>query len=141
MYLPRELWRRYRASPGTTAAIELPGQLLRCGVHAPVILALIVAAGCHSGSRAMPPPATVDQTVHDAVVLVCDTPARAEPDANRGVSRSDAIAGHLTDGIGNDRVLTIVEYWKTNGIDAKELAALTKEATVTRCPLSDTVAR
>ncbi len=87
----------------------------------------------------MPPPATADQSVRDAVVLVCDTPARAEPDARGGVSRSDAIAGHLTDGIGNDRVLTTVEGWKTSGIDAKELTALMQEANVTRCPLRDTL--
>ncbi len=67
-----------------------------------------------------------------------DTPARAKPDA-KGVSTADAIAGHLTDGIGNDRVLTIVEGWKTNGIDANELAALTKATKVTSCALSHTL--
>ena len=108
------------------------------GVHAVVAL-LIVAGGCH-GARAMPPPpATGDQPLRDAVVLVCDTPARAESDAKGGVSMSDAIAGHLTDGIGNDRVLTLVEGWKTNGIDPKELVALTKEANVTSCALSHTL--
>lgn len=110
-------------------------------MHAPVVLALVVAVGCHSSRLAAPPPGTADQSVRDAVLLVCDTPARAAPDAKDGVSMSDAIAGHLTDGIGNDRVLTTVEGWKTNGIDAAELAALTKEANVTRCPLRDTLER
>jgi hypothetical protein len=112
--------------------------LLRWGVHALAVVALIVTGGCH-GARAMPPPATADQSVRDAVILVCDTPARAEPDATGGVSMSDAIAGHLTDGIGNDRVLTAAEAWKTNGIDAKELTALMQEANVTRCALRDTL--
>lgn len=85
------------------------------------------------------PPATADQTVRDAVVLVCDTPARAKPDARGGVSMNDAIAGHLTDGIGNDRVLTTVEAWKTNGIVRKELDALMREARLTRCALRDTI--
>lgn len=103
---------------------------------------MAVAVGCH-GARVTPtpPPATADQSVREAVVLVCDTPARAEPDVQRGVGRSDAIAGHLTDGIGNDRVLTVVEGWKTNGIDAKELDALTAEAKLTRCSLRATVGR
>ncbi len=93
--------------------------------------------GC-GGPRALPP-ATTDQSVRDAVLLVCDTPSRAQPDARDGVSMSDAIAGHLTDGIGNDRVLTLVEGWKTNGVNARELDALTKEARVTRCALRDTI--
>jgi len=107
-------------------------------VHAPVLLFLLLALGCH-GSRAMPPPATADQSVRDAVVLVCDAPARAAPDTKGGVSMSDAIAGHLTDGIGNDHVLTTVEGWKTNGIDATELTALMKEAKLTHCALRDTL--
>ena len=88
----------------------------------------------------MPPPATADQTVRDAVVLVCDTPARAEADTGHGVSTSDAIAMHLTDGIGNDRVLTTVEAWKTTGIVVAELDALIREAKVAPCPLRATAA-
>ena len=55
----------------------------------------------------MPPAATGDQTVKAAVVLVCDAPARAQPEIRKGVGASDAIAQHLTDGVGNDRVLTV----------------------------------
>lgn len=108
-------------------------------MHALTVLALIVAAGCGGSRVAQPAPATADQTVRDAVVLVCATPERAKPDARGDVSMSDAIAGHLTDGIGNDHVLTTVEGWKTNGIDPKQLDGLIQEAGITTCSLRDTL--
>lgn len=66
--------------------------------------------------------------------LVCDAPARADADRADG-TRSDKIAGHLTDGIGNVEVLTTVEAWKTDGIKREELAALVKRAKLTSCAL------
>lgn len=98
----------------------------------------VVGMGCRKGP-VMPPPGDADQSVRDAVVLVCDAPARAEPEIAKGGSRSDAISLHLTDGVGNDRVLTMVEGWKTNGIDARALDALTTEAKVKTCALRSTV--
>ena len=82
----------------------------------------------------MPPPGTADQSVHDAMVLVCDAPKRAE---GEGGNRSDAIAAHLTDGVGNVDVLTTVEGWKTDGINKAELAKLIKRAGLKRCALRD----
>ena len=81
------------------------------------------------------PPGSPDQTVPDAMKLVCDAPARAERDRGAG-TRSDKIAGHLTDGIGNVRVLTTVEGWKTDGIKRAELDALIKEAKLASCALT-----
>ena len=80
------------------------------------------------------PPGTADQSLADAVRLVCDAPARAARDRGEG-TRADKIAGHLTDGIGNVRVLTLVEGWKTDGIERDELDALVKEAKVGACAL------
>jgi hypothetical protein len=102
-----------------------------------ISIALLAAIGCRP-ARTVPPPATADQTVREAMMLVCETPARADADRGAGVSRSDAIALHLTDGIGNDRVLTVVELWKTDGIRLAELEALLDEAGLSRCPLRDT---
>jgi hypothetical protein len=68
------------------------------------------------------------------MVLVCDAPKRAE---GEGGNRSDAIAGHLTDGVGNVDVLTTVEAWKTDGIDQAKLAKLVKRAGLRRCALQD----
>ena len=105
------------------------------------LAAVAVAAVACRTPPAVPPPATTDQGLRDAVVLVCDAPARAEDDVRRGIRPADALAQHLTDGIGNDRVLTIVEGWKTAGIDIAALDRLMKEARVTACPLRETVAR
>ena len=101
-------------------------------------IAIVAGFGCRR-APAMPPPGNADQSVRDAVVLVCDAPARAESETRKGVSTSDAISMHLTDGVGNDRVLTTVEGWKTNGIDARALDALTTEAKVKTCALRSTV--
>ena len=98
------------------------------------LFGIVLIAGCHPHST-MPPPAGPDQSVHDAMVLVCDAPARA--DADSGGSRSDRIAGHLTDGVGNAHVLQVVEAWKTDGIKRGELEKLVKEAKLARCALRD----
>jgi hypothetical protein len=68
-------------------------------------------------------------------VLVCDAPSRAKDD--RAATTSDAIAGHLTDGVGNPKVLSAAEAWKTDGVDRKQLEALVKEAKLSRCALRD----
>ena len=96
-------------------------------------LALLVCVGCVKRPADVPP-ATADQSVSEAMRLVCDAPARAARDRSDG-SRADKIAAHLTDGIGNERVLTTVEGWKTDGIVRAELDALVKEAHVTSCAL------
>ena len=97
-------------------------------------LAVVLVLGCkHPAS--MPPPAGPDQTVREAMVFVCDAPARAE--GEKAATRADAIAFHLTDGVGNARVLNIVEGWKTDGINRKQLDTLVKEAKLTRCALRD----
>lgn len=85
----------------------------------------------------MPPPAGPDQSVHDAVVLVCQTTDRADADPDRDGTRSDRIAKHLTDGVGNARVLQTVEAWKTDGIKRDELDRLVKEAKLPTCGLRD----
>ena len=68
------------------------------------------------------------------MVLVCDAPSRAK---GEGGSRADAIAAHLTDGVGNVDVLTKVEAWKTDGINKRELDRLVKQARIDRCALRD----
>ena len=68
--------------------------------------------------------------------LVCAAPSRADRDRGEG-TRSDKIAGHLTDGIGNTKVLTTVEAWKTDGIQRSELDALLKEAKLATCALRE----
>jgi hypothetical protein len=93
----------------------------------------LVLALCACGPRPIPP-GSPDQSLPDAMRLVCDTPSRASRDRNQG-NHSDKIAGHLTDGIGNARVLQAVETWKTDGIDKKQLAALIAEAKLPACPL------
>jgi hypothetical protein len=69
------------------------------------------------------------------MVLVCDAPlrARGEPAA----TRSDAIAAHLSDGVGNQEVLLAVDAWKTDGINTQELSWLVKKAGLNKCALSD----
>ena len=96
------------------------------------LLALVVL-GCQR--HAMPPPAGPDQSVHDAMVLVCAAPERAEGD--RAATKADAIAGHLTDGVGNAKVLNAAEAWKTDGVNRKQLEALVKEAKLSSCALHD----
>jgi len=96
------------------------------------LAALVMLAACPK-PRAIPA-GTADQTIRDAMVLVCDAPARADADRGSG-SRSDKIAGHLTDGIGNVDVLTTVEGWKTDGIKKRELDALLAKANLTECAL------
>jgi hypothetical protein len=95
------------------------------------LVSLLTLLGC--GPRAVPagPPG---QSVHDAMVLVCDAPKRAE---GEGGSRADAIAAHLTDGVGNNDVLMTVEGWKTDGINQAELARLIKRAGLRSCTLRD----
>lgn len=93
---------------------------------------LVAVLGC---KPRLPPPAGPDQSVHDAMVLVCDAPARADRD--HAATRADAVAGHLTDGIGNAKVLNIAEGWKTDGVNRKQLDKLVKEAKLSRCALRD----
>jgi hypothetical protein len=85
----------------------------------------------------MPPPAGPDQSVHDAMVLVCQAADRGDADPDRGATPSDRIAKHLTDGVGNAHVLGTVEAWKTDGIKRAELDRLVKEAKLTSCGLRD----
>jgi hypothetical protein len=95
------------------------------------LVSLLTLLGC--GPRGVPA-APVGQSVRDAMILVCDAPKRAERD---GGSRSDAIAAHLTDGVGNNEVLVAVEGWKTDGIDRRQLARLIKRAGLRSCALRD----
>ncbi|HEY5925634.1 MAG TPA: hypothetical protein VIV11_28305 [Kofleriaceae bacterium] len=95
------------------------------------LVSLLTLLGC--GPRGVPV-GTADQSIHDAMVLVCDAPKRAE---GEGGSRADAIAGHLTDGVGNTHVLTTVEGWKTDGINRAELDRLIKRAGLRSCALRD----
>ena len=102
-----------------------------------VVTAIVLAvalAGCRRDPPPIPP-GTSDQSLADAMRLVCDAPARADRDQS-DASRSDRIAGHLGDGVGNPRVLTTVDAWKTDGIDGRELARLVREARLTSCPLA-----
>jgi hypothetical protein len=100
-------------------------------VRASIVLFAVLAA-CHPH----PPSATpsADQSVADAMRLVCDAPARADRDRGDG-TRSDKIAGHLSDGVGNPEVLTTVEGWKTDGIQRRELDGLLRKAKLTSCKL------
>ena len=93
-------------------------------------LILLVTVIC-CGPRNIPP-GTPDQSVHDAMVLVCDAPKRAEGEGGR---RADAIAAHLTDGVGNVDVLTTVEGWKTDGINRAQLERLLEKAKLKDCAL------
>ncbi|HUS29372.1 MAG TPA: hypothetical protein VMZ53_12725 [Kofleriaceae bacterium] len=96
------------------------------------VMLLLIACKPH---HAMPPPAGPDQSVHDAMVLVCDAPVRAE--GEKAATRADAIAGHLTDGVGNAKVLDIVEAWKTDGVNRTQLTKLVSEAKLSSCALRD----
>jgi hypothetical protein len=103
--------------------------------------AFAFACACACGPRAASSPPAVataspDQTLTEAMRRVCDAPARARRDRS-DASHSDKVAGHLTDGIGNTRVLAAVEAWKTDGIDRAELAALVKESRLPACLLLD----
>jgi hypothetical protein len=99
--------------------------------------AVLVAALAVAGCKPRPiPPGSPDQTVAEAMRLVCDAPSRAAQDRS-DATRSDKIAGHLSDGIGNNKVLTIVEGWKTDGIKRAELDALVKEAKLPGCKLRE----
>ena len=95
------------------------------------LVPLLTLLGC--GPRTLPP-GPPDQSLHEAMVLVCDAPKRAR---GEGGSRSDAIAAHLSDGVGHPKVLTTVEGWKTDGINRAELARLIKQARITECALRD----
>ncbi len=95
------------------------------------LVSLLTLLGC--GPRTLPP-GSPDQSLHDAMVLVCDAPNRARGDHG---SHSDAIAAHLSDGVGNSRVLTTVEGWKTDGINKAELVQLLKQARIDKCALRD----
>jgi hypothetical protein len=95
------------------------------------VVSLLTLLGC--GPRAVPA-GTPDQSVHDAMLLVCDAPKRA---AGESGTRSDAIAAHLSDGVGNPDVVMAVEAWKTDGINKAELARLVKRAGLRSCALRD----
>lgn len=95
-------------------------------------VALVWLLGC--GPRT-PPPGAPGQSIHDAMVLVCETPTRAEADSEYAGHESDVIAKHLTDGVGNNDVLLTVEAWKTDGIKRGELLQLMKRAGIKRCRL------
>ena len=97
------------------------------------MFAAIVAAAC--GPKSVPP-GSPDQTIAEAMRLVCDAPARADRDRTNA-SRSDKIAGHLSDGIGNSEVLMTVEGWKTEGIKRSELDALLNKAKLRDCALRE----
>ena len=100
-------------------------------VAAMVLVAGALACGPRAGTI---PPGSADQSIADAMRLVCDAPSRADRDRT-DASRSDKIAGHLADGIGHPRVLATVEGWKTDGIAARQLAALVREAGLRSCEL------
>ena len=95
---------------------------------------VVMVSGCKPHPR-VPPPAGPDQSVHDAMVLVCAAPARAA--GEHAATRSDAIAGHLTDGVGNAKVLAAAESWKTDGVNQQQLGALVVEAKLGSCALRD----
>ena len=100
-----------------------------------LIVAVVGAVACKPRGAEIPP-GSPDQTVTEAMRLVCDAPERA--DRERGdAPRSDRIAGHLTDGVGNVEVLTTVEGWKTDGIKKSELEALVKKAKLSDCKLRE----
>jgi hypothetical protein len=96
---------------------------------------LVFAAIVGCGPKAVPA-GSPDQTVAEAMRLVCEAPARADRDRS-SASRSDKIAGHLSDGIGNSEVLMTIEGWKTDGIKRSELEALLKKAKVRECALRE----
>ena len=100
-----------------------------------LLLVLMVVGACKPRGGAIPP-GSPDQTITEAMRLVCDAPARADRDRTEA-SRSDKIAGHLTDGVGNVDVLTTVEGWKTDGIKTSELEALLKKAKLSDCRLRE----
>jgi hypothetical protein len=95
------------------------------------LVSLLTLLGC--GPRAVPP-GPPGQSIHDAMVLVCDAPNRARGDHG---SHSDAVAAHLSDGVANSQVLTTVEGWKTDGINKAELARLLTKARIDKCALRD----
>jgi hypothetical protein len=97
--------------------------------------ALVFAAIVGCGPKALPP-ASPDQTITEAMRLVCEAPTRAADDRGEG-TRSDKIAGHLSDGVGNNEVLTTVEGWKTDGISKRELDGLLKKAKLRDCKLRE----
>lgn len=99
------------------------------------LVLLLAMAACRSRGAAIPP-GSPDQSVADAMRLVCDAPARADADRS-DASRSDRIAGHLTDGVGNVEVLTTVEGWKTDGIKKDELDKLLARAKLSDCKLRE----
>jgi hypothetical protein len=103
-------------------------------------IAIVCAAvlGCAKPSTTLPV-ATADQTPRDAMLLVCDAPTRATDDIRQGISKSDAIAAHLTDGVGNNDVLITVEGWKTSGVALGELDGLLRQARITSCALRDSL--
>jgi hypothetical protein len=101
------------------------------------ILLVLTLTACHPHRHPVPPPAGPDQSLHDAMVLVCATPARASEDPDYAGAKSDTIAKHLTDGIGNPRVVQTAEAWKTDGIDRAQLATLIKDAKLSSCALRD----
>ena len=94
----------------------------------------LLAFGC--GPR-MPSAGSPGQSVHDAMVLVCDAPTRAQADPEYRGHESDVIAKHLTDGVGNGDVLVTVDGWKTGGIKREELDRLVKQAGLRRCALRE----
>ena len=100
------------------------------------LFGILLVAGC-THHTPLPPPAGPDQSVHDAMVLVCQAADRAADD--RGASRSDLIAKHLADGVGNSRVLQAVEAWKTDGIKRDELDRLVEDAKLASCGLRDAI--
>ena len=63
------------------------------------------------------------------MLLVCDAPKRAAGEAG---SRADAIAGHLSDGVGNVSVMTAVDGWKTDGVQRDELDRLLAQARIAK---------
>jgi hypothetical protein len=99
--------------------------------RAPSVVILLATVAC--GARSIPA-GSPDQSVADAMRLVCAAPARADADRGAG-SYSDKVAGHLSDGVGNARVLQTIETWKTDGIDKTELRALLAEAKLDTCAL------
>lgn len=104
-----------------------------------VAVVCATAVGCTPSAATSLPVATADQTARDAMLLVCDAPIRAKDDIHHGVGTSDAIAAHLTDGVGNNDVLITVEGWKTSGVHRGELDRLMRRSRITSCALRDSL--
>jgi hypothetical protein len=105
-----------------------------------MLVVWLAVAACGDKAKPAPTAPRHDQTLAEALVLVCDSPTRAEADPGwqpgmEAADKARLLGEHAADGVRNARLLA----WLKTPQDQRvpELEKLLQEASITSCRLRE----